>query len=233
MFVVLFAYGIHIMQLYIYILMICKMLSLDESLLPCSAISFSVPMFSHFFRAPKSCAPRKQTEPRKSRAVVGEVGRSQTRWLAPGSTNWAFPVACVNIEAIAKGGKTYVCEKSWQPLIVVISCHLFWNTRGSDPQSSCIWQLLWRDVLWRRHDMWTWVTKQNCGFFLVIQGRCSNIYFFAGVFSYLGVMCVYVCCSSKPASLRSLSMQYEHAVCIRRFVQTLMHFPQFRLVEWF
>ena len=123
MFVVLFAYGIHIMQWYIYILMICKMLSLDKSLLPCSAISFSVPMFSHFLRAPKSCAPRKQTEPRKSRAVVGEVGRSQTRWLAPGSTNWAFPVARVNIEAITKGGKTYVCEKSWQPLIFSLLCH--------------------------------------------------------------------------------------------------------------
>ena len=28
--------------------------------------------------------------------------------------------------------------------------------------------------------------------------------------------------SSKPASLFSMSMQYEHAVCICRFAQTLM-----------
>lgn len=140
----------------------------------------------------------------------------------------------------------------WSLVCYVISCHLFWNT-SSDPQSSCIWQLLWRDVLWRRHDMWTWVTKQNCGLFFVIQGRCSNIWFFAGVFSYLGVLCVCVFFSSKPASLFSMSMQYVYVgshklscVCFffHIFGQTIktsanlrpglpQHFPQFRLVELF
>lgn len=110
----------------------------------------------------------------------------------------------------------------WSLVCYVISCHLFWNT-SSDPQSSCIWQLLWRDVLWRRHDMWTWVTKQNCGLFFVIQGRCSNIWFFAGVFSYLGVVCVCVF-----FQVNRKFIQYEHAVwaCSMymycRFAQTLM-----------
>ena len=103
----------------------------------------------------------------------------------------------------------------WSLVCYVISCHLFWNT-SSDPQSSCIWQLLWRDVLWRRHDMWTWVTKQNCGLFFVIQGRCSNIWFFAGVFSYLGVVCV---CVFFQVNLQvysvwacSMSMQYVYVL---------------------